>query len=62
MANLHPGTDFRSFSFLQMETSEQYREYAEECERLAKLLKREDHRKVLEQMAKEWRRLADKGD
>ena len=45
-----------------METSEQYRQYAEECERIAKLVKRQDHRKVLEQMAKEWMKLADEAD
>jgi dihydroneopterin aldolase len=45
-----------------METPHQYREYAEICERLAKVVQNEVHRKVLEQMAREWRRLADKPD
>jgi hypothetical protein len=41
-----------------METSTQYREFAKECDRLAKEAKTEQHRKVLEEIAKAWRKLA----
>jgi hypothetical protein len=41
-----------------METSAQYREFAEECGRLAKQAKTDDHRKILEEMAEAWRTVA----
>jgi hypothetical protein len=59
MATLHSGTDLWARCFFLMETLEQYRDYALICERLAKLVKNEHHKEVLEQMAREWRRLAD---
>jgi hypothetical protein len=40
------------------ETSAQYREFAEECDRLAKQAKTDGERKILEEMAKAWRRVA----
>jgi hypothetical protein len=39
-----------------LETSEQYREFAEECDRLA--AKADGHRKILEEMAEAWRMVA----
>jgi hypothetical protein len=42
-----------------METSDKYREYAEECERLAKQAKTAHHRAILIEMAEAWRQLAD---
>jgi hypothetical protein len=42
-----------------METSDKYREYAEECERLAKQAKTTHHRDILIEMAEAWRQLAD---
>jgi hypothetical protein len=42
----------------QQETSAQYREFAEECVRLAKLAKTDGERKILEEMAEAWRRVA----
>jgi hypothetical protein len=44
-----------------METSAQYREFAEECDRLAKQAKTDDHRLILE-MAKAWRVVAAEND
>ena len=42
-----------------LETSAQYREFAEECDRLAKQVETDDHRKTLEEMAEAWSKLAD---
>jgi hypothetical protein len=36
----------------------QYREFAEECDRLAQAAKTDAHRKILEEMAEAWRMLA----
>jgi hypothetical protein len=41
-----------------LETSAQYREFAEECDRLAQGARTDDHRKILEEMAKAWRMVA----
>ena len=51
-----------------METSAQYREtsaqreFAEECDRLAKQAKTDGERKILEEMAKAWRLVAAEAD
>jgi hypothetical protein len=51
-----------------METSAQYRmqrkyhEFAEECDRLAKQAKTDSQRKILEEMAEAWRRVAGEVD
>jgi hypothetical protein len=45
-----------------MQTLEQYRAFAEECERLAKQTEDEHYRKVLRGMAKEWIKLAEEAD
>ncbi len=42
-----------------METSAKYREFAEECERLAQQAKTERHRAVLLEMAAVWKELAE---
>jgi hypothetical protein len=44
------------------ETSAQYWEFAEECDRLAKQAKTDSERKTLEEMAKAWRRVAAEAD
>jgi hypothetical protein len=44
-----------------METSKTYREFAEQCEDLAKQAK-DDHRVILMEMAEVWRKLADEAD
>ena len=46
----------------QWETSAQYRKFAEECDRLAKEAKADDHRKILEEMAEAWRIVAAEAD
>jgi hypothetical protein len=45
-----------------METSTHYREFAEECDRLAREAKSEHHRKALEEIARAWRKLAAEED
>ena len=45
-----------------LETSAQYREFAEECNRLAKQANTDDHRKILEEMAEAWRMVAAEAD
>ena len=45
-----------------MTSSAQYREFAEECQRLAKQAKDEHHRKVLREMAEAWSELAKEDD
>jgi hypothetical protein len=44
------------------ETSAQYWEFAEECDRLAKQAKTDGERKTLEEMAKAWRLVAAEAD
>jgi hypothetical protein len=41
-----------------METSAQYCEFAEECDRLAREAKTDGYRKILEEMAEAWRMVA----
>jgi hypothetical protein len=45
-----------------MQTSIQYRTFADECLRLARAAKTEHERKVLEEMAATWRFLAEEVD
>jgi hypothetical protein len=45
-----------------METSTQYRRFAQECRRLAREAKTERHRKIMEEMARAWDRLASEAD
>jgi len=43
-------------------SSSQYREFAEECLRLAARAKDEHQRKVLKEMAEVWKKLAEEGN
>ena len=45
-----------------LETSAQYREFAEECNRLAKQVKTDGRRKILEEMTEAWRMVAAQAD
>jgi hypothetical protein len=45
-----------------MRPSTQYREFAEECGRLAKQAKDEHQQKVLKEMAEVWSKLAEETD
>jgi hypothetical protein len=42
-----------------METTKQFREFAEECNRLAQAAKTEDQRRSLMKMAAAWRKVAE---
>jgi hypothetical protein len=58
MPRMRPERRLRWNRCLGMETPMKYREFAEECERLAKQAKTAQHRRVLEEMARTWRQLA----
>jgi hypothetical protein len=45
-----------------METATEYRRFSEECRRMALEAKTERHRRVLEEMAREWEKLAKEAD
>jgi hypothetical protein len=45
-----------------MKPSTQYREFAEECVRLAKQAKGDHQKKVLKEMAEVWHKLAEEAD
>jgi hypothetical protein len=45
-----------------METATEYRRFAEECRRMARETKGERHRGILEDMAREWEKLAKEAD
>jgi hypothetical protein len=45
-----------------MTSSAQYREFAEECLRLAKQAKDEHQQKILKEMAEAWSKLAEEAD
>ena len=48
--------------FPAMQTPDQYRMFAEECDKLAEQTKDEHYRNVLREMAKEWIKLAEQTD
>jgi len=45
-----------------METSTEYRRFAQECRRLARDAKTERHRNIMEEMAQAWDQLAKEAD
>jgi hypothetical protein len=45
-----------------MESSTEYRRFAQECRRLAREAKIERHRKIMEEMAQAWDTLAKEAD
>jgi hypothetical protein len=45
-----------------METSPEYWRFADECRRLAREAKTERHRKIMEEMAQAWEKLAKETD
>ncbi len=53
---------FRPRRWFAMETAQDYRKFAEECYRLAKKAEDGEHKRILEQMAEAWLRLAAKAE
>ncbi len=49
-------------NFPDMRKSEQFRELAQECERMARQAAAEHHRKILMEMAETWKRPAEESD
>lgn len=57
-----PGTARSTRGWFHMENSAKYREFADECERLAKQTRDGRHRAVLLEMAEVWKQLAEAGN
>jgi hypothetical protein len=51
-----------SAQYRETSAQSQYREFAEECDRLAKQAKIDGERKILEEMAEAWRKVAAEAD
>jgi hypothetical protein len=62
MARYAFGTARRPAGCSCMESSTQYQRFAEECRRLAQQAKTEQHRRILEEMAQAWQKLAKETD
>jgi hypothetical protein len=56
------GTTLLAAGYMRMKSSAQYREFAEECLQLAKQAKDQRHRKILDEMAEVWNKLAKEAD
>ena len=56
------GQLFRYGGYSGMETSTEYRRFAQECRRLARDAKTERHRSIMEDMARAWDQLAKETD
>jgi hypothetical protein len=48
--------------YFHMEAPNKYREFADECDQLAKRTKALQQRRILEEMARVWRQLAEETD
>jgi hypothetical protein len=62
MTSMHPERSACATGYSGMETSSEYRRFAQECRRLAREAKTERHRKIMEEMAQAWERLAHEAD
>jgi hypothetical protein len=62
MTSMHPERRARAAGYPGMETSTEYRRFAQECRRLARDAKAERHRKIMEEMAQAWEQLAKEAD
>jgi hypothetical protein len=47
---------------VEMRTPDQYRDFAAHCYRLAAEAKTEDHRKIMEEMARVWKEVAEEAE
>jgi len=62
MASMHPERPARTAGYSGMETSTEYRRFAQECRRLARDAKTERHRNIMQEMARAWEQLAKEAD
>ena len=62
MTLMHQERPLAARGFPQMETPDQYREYAAECYRLASVAKTDGHRKMLREMARAWTKVAEEAE
>jgi hypothetical protein len=58
MSRVRQERRFRPDSCFRMETTQDYRRFAEECRRLARGASDPEHKKILKQMAEAWMHLA----
>ena len=59
---MHSERAYRRRGYIRMKSSSQYREFAEECHQLAQQAKDQRHRKILDEMAEVWNKLAEEAD
>jgi hypothetical protein len=62
MTLMHPERPACAAGYSGMETSTEYRRFAQECRRLARDAKSERHRNIMEEMAQAWDQLAKEAD
>lgn len=62
MTSMHPERRGCAAGYPGMETSAEYRRFAQECRRLARDAKTERHRNIMEEMARAWDQLAKETD
>jgi hypothetical protein len=62
MTSMHPERPACAAGYSSMETSTEYRRFAQECQRLAREARTERHRQIMEEMAQAWERLAKETD
>lgn len=62
MTQMHQERDLAISGWPGMETADQYRECAAECYRLASVAKTDEHRKMLREMARAWRKVAEEAE
>jgi len=62
MTSMHSERLASAVGYSSMETTTEYRRFAQECRRLARDAKTERHRKIMEEMAQAWDQLAKEAD
>jgi hypothetical protein len=62
MTSMRPERPGCAAGYSDMETSTEYRRFAQECRRLARDAKTERHRNIMEDMARAWDQLAKEAD
>jgi hypothetical protein len=62
MTSMRPERRGSAAGYSGMETSTEYRRFAQECRSLAREAKIERHRNIMEEMARAWDQLAKEAD